>query len=105
MAEETRVPRVPPHSEEAEQSVLGSMMMDHDAVNAAVESLTPEDFYNVRHSEIFRAMVDLNREGRDIDLVTVKDRLQASGKLEAAGDMRYLTEIAAAVPSSSHIKN
>ena len=66
MAEETRVPRVPPHSEEAEQSVLGSMMMDHDAVNAAVESLTPEDFYNVRHSEIFRAMVDLNREGRDI---------------------------------------
>ena len=105
MPEEARVPRVPPHSEEAEQSVLGSMMMDHDAVNAAVENLTPEDFYNVRHSEIFRAMVDLNREGRDIDLVTVKDRLQASGKLEAAGDMRYLTEIAAAVPSSYHIKN
>ena len=61
MPEEARVPRVPPHSEEAEQSVLGSMMMDHDAVNAAVESLVPEDFYNARHSEIFRAMVDLNR--------------------------------------------
>ena len=105
MPEEARVPRVPPHSEEAEQSVLGSMMMDHDAVNAAVESLVPEDFYNARHSEIFRAMVDLNREGRDIDLVTVKDRLQSAGKLEAAGDMRYLTEIAAAVPSSYHIKN
>ena len=105
MAEENMVPRVPPHSEEAEQSVLGSMMMDRDAVNTAVESLVPGDFYNMRHSEIFEAMVDLHYANRDIDLVTVKDQLQTRGKLEAAGDMRYLTEIAAAVPSSVHIKN
>lgn len=99
------VPRVPPHSEEAEQSVLGSMMMDREAVNTAVENLSPGDFYNVRHSEIFDAMADLYYANRDIDLVTVKDQLQTKGKLEAAGDMRYLTEIAAAVPSSVHIKN
>ncbi len=105
MPEETRVPRVPPHSEEAEQSVLGSMMMDRNAVSTAVENLVPSDFYNLRHSEIFSAMMDLYHEGRDIDLVTVKDRLQVNGKLEAAGDMRYLTEVAAAVPSSVHIKN
>ena len=53
MADENLTPRVPPHSEEAEQSVLGSMLMDRDAVNVAVENLSQEDFYNLRHGEIF----------------------------------------------------
>ncbi len=62
MADENLTPRVPPHSEEAEQSVLGSMLIDRDAVNVAVENLSQEDFYNLRHGEIFGAMVDLYHE-------------------------------------------
>ena len=105
MADENLTPRVPPHSEEAEQSVLGSMLMDRDAVNVAVENLSHEDFYNLRHGEIFGAMVDLYHENRAVDLVTLKNQLEQKGKLEAAGDMKYLSQIAAAVPNSVHIKN
>lgn len=105
MADENLTPRVPPHSEEAEQSVLGSMLMDRDAVNVAVENLSQEDFYNLRHGEIFGAMVDLYHENRAVDLVTLKNQLEQKGKLEAAGDMKYLSQIAAAVPNSVHIKN
>ena len=105
MADENLTPRVPPHSAEAEQSVLGSMLIDRDAVNAAVENLTQEDFYNLRHGEIFEAMVDLYHENRAVDLVTLKNRLEQKGKLEAAGDMKYLSQIAAAVPNSVHIKH
>lgn len=105
MADENLTPRVPPHSEEAEQSVLGSMLIDRDAVNVAVENLTQEDFYNLRHGEIFGAMVDLYHENRAVDLVTLKNQLEQKGKLEAAGDMKYLSQIAAAVPNSVHIKN
>ena len=105
MADENLTPRVPPHSEEAEQSVLGSMLIDRDAVNVAVENLSQEDFYNLRHGEIFGAMVDLYHENRAVDLVTLKNQLEQKGKLEAAGDMKYLSQIAAAVPNSVHIKN
>ncbi len=104
MPDEKLIPKVPPHSEEAEQSVLGSMLMDREAVNVAAENLKPQDFYNQRHAEIFEALYDLYRDGREVDLVTLKDCLEKRGRLEAAGDMRYISQIAAAVPNSAHIK-
>ena len=104
MADEKLVPRIPPHSEEAEQSVLGSVLIDHEAVNVAAENLKAEDFYNLRHKEIFEAVLDLYQEGRAVDLVTLKSQLERRGKLEAAGDMKYLSQIAAAVPNSVHIR-
>ena len=104
MADENLVPRVPPHSEEAEQSVIGSILIDHDAVGVAAENLKPEDFYNLRHKEIFEAILDLYHDGRAVDLVTLKSQLEQRGKLEAAGDMKYLTQVAAAVPNSVHIR-
>ena len=104
MADENLVPRIPPHSEEAEQSVIGSILIDHDAVSVAAENLKAEDFYNLRHKEIFEAILDLYQEGRAVDLVTLKSQLERRGKLEAAGDMKYLTQIAAAVPNSVHIR-
>ena len=76
MAEERMTPRVRPHSEEAEQAVLGSMLMDRDAVNTVMEILESEDFYNERHRVIYRGMQDLYRENRAIDLITLKDRLE-----------------------------
>ena len=104
MADENLVPRVPPHSEEAEQSVIGSILIDHEAVGVAAENLKPEDFYNLRHKEIFEAILDLYHDGRAVDLVTLKSQLEQRGKLEAAGDMKYLTQVAAAVPNSVHIR-
>ncbi len=104
MADENLVPRVPPHSEEAEQSVIGSILIDHDAVGVAAENLKPEDFYNLRHKEIFEAILDLYHEGRAVDLVTLKSQLEQRGKLEAAGDMKYLSQVATAVPNSVHIR-
>ena len=104
MADENLVPRVPPHSEEAEQSVIGSILIDHDAVGVAAENLKAEDFYNLRHKEIFEAILDLYHDGRAVDLVTLKSQLEQRGKLEAAGDMKYLTQVAAAVPNSVHIR-
>ncbi len=104
MADENLVPRVPPHSEEAEQSVIGSILIDHDAVGVAAENLKPEDFYNLRHKEIFEAILDLYHAGRAVDLVTLKTQLEQRGKLEAAGDMKYLSQVATAVPNSVHIR-
>lgn len=104
MAEENLAPRIPPHSEEAEQSVIGSILIDHDAVAVAAENLKAEDFYNLRHKEIFEAILDLYHEGRAVDLVTLKSQLEHRGRLEAAGDMKYLSQIAAAVPNSVHIR-
>lgn len=104
MADEKLTPRIPPHSEEAEQSVLGSVLIDHEAVNIAAENLKAEDFYNLRHKEIFEAVLDLYQEGREVDLVTLKSQLERRGRLEAAGDMKYLGQIAAAVPNSVHIR-
>ena len=104
MPEDRLVPKVPPHSEEAEQSVLGSMLMDREALSLAAEKLKGEDFYNQRHGEIFEALYDLYRDGREADLVTLKSQLETRGRLEAAGDMKYISQIAAAVPNSAHIR-
>ena len=100
MPEETLVPRIPPHSEEAEQSVIGSCLIDPDALEAACEKLLPEEFYNPRHKEIFEAILDLYRQKMPVDLVTVKSRLENRGTLESAGGLKYLSQVAAAVPNS-----
>jgi len=86
MADENLVPRVPPHSEEAEQSVIGSILIDHDAVGVAAENLKAEDFYNLRHKEIFEAILDLYHDGRAVDLVTLKSQLEQRGKLDEMGE-------------------
>ena len=100
MPEETLVPRIPPHSEEAEQSVIGACLIDTDALEAACEKLLPEEFYNPRHKEIFEAILDLYRQKMPVDLVTVKSRLENRGTLESAGGLKYLSQVAAAVPNS-----
>ena len=100
MPEETLVPRIPPHSEEAEQSVIGACLIDPEALEAACEKLLPEEFYNPRHKEIFEAILDLYRQKMPVDLVTVKSRLENRGTLESAGGLKYLSQVAAAVPNT-----
>ena len=95
--------RVPPHSIEAEQSVLGSMLLDANAVMLAMETLTESDFYSPGHQKIFAAMADLNSDGQAVDLVTVLEKLNQQGTLDGAGGMEYLTTLSGLVPTTANV--
>ena len=74
--EEALLKRVLPHSIEAEQSVIGSMIMDREAITVASEIISGEDFYGRQYGVLFDAIVELNDEGKPVDLVTLQDRLK-----------------------------
>ena len=74
--DENFVKRIQPHSEEAERSVLGSMLMDRDAIVEAEDILTKEDFYQRQYGIVFEAMVELYREGKAVDLITLQNKLK-----------------------------
>ena len=80
--------RVPPHSDDAEKSLLGAMMLEREAVMMAVETLQPDDFYSSVHKALFEAMCALYAAGRPVDLVTMTDELNRRGTMEAA-DVLY----------------
>ena len=92
--------RVPPHSDEAEKSVLGAMFMDRDAVVEVIEFLHSEHFYSPKHQTIFQAMVDLYQEREPIDVVSVADRLKKAKAKEI--DKDFLTQLVNAVPTAAH---
>lgn len=102
--EEIKNMRIPPHSIEAEQSVLGSMIMDHDAVIVASEILIASDFYRPDHAQIYAAIMELYASGNPIDLITIQDKLVQKGVFEQVGGLSYITELASSVPTSAHIK-
>lgn len=105
MPDERTIPKTPPHSDDAEQSVIGSMLMDREAVEFAAENLSKEDFYSTRNGLIFDALKAIYRDGRSCDLVTLKDQLEASGHLDEVGDMKNIWAIVEAVPTSANVKN
>lgn len=102
--EEMQNMRIPPHSIEAEQSVLGAIIMDHEAVVVASEILKPDDFYRPDHAQIFAAIMELYTSSNPIDLVTIQDKLVQRGVLEQVGGLSYIAELANTVPTSAHIK-
>ena len=89
-----------PNSPEAERSVLGAMLQDPNTVNKAVEDLTPEDFYLPQHKEIFSAMLELFRQQRPVDLVTVDEELSRRGTLDGIGGTAYLIDLRMYVPTT-----
>ncbi|EIQ4024746.1 replicative DNA helicase [Staphylococcus pseudintermedius] len=93
-----------PHSHEAEQSVLGAIFLDPELMSSTQEILLPESFYRGAHQHIFRAMMDLNEDGKDIDIVTVLDRLTQEGVVNKAGGPQYLAEITSNVPTTRNIQ-
>ncbi len=115
MATRTNIPRVetklniegkiPPQNIEAEQSVLGSLLLDKDAIVKIAEVLSPEHFYREQHGEIYRAILTLYEKRQPADLVTVSDILKKAGNLELAGGTSYLTSLVNSVPTSAHIQN
>jgi len=94
--------RVPPQNIEAEQSVLGAILLDNDAINQAIEILTAEDFYRESHREIFRAMAALSERNQPVDAITLTDALRTGGVLEAVGGAGYIAELAACVPTAAN---
>jgi replicative DNA helicase len=96
--------KMQPHSIEAEQSVLGGVLLSNDAWDAIAEQVTPSDFYRPDHRLIFRQMTKLAETNEPIDPVTVAEALNASGELDAAGGFAYLAELAKETPSASNIR-
>ena len=102
--EEALVKRVLPHSVEAEQSVIGSMLLDRDAILVASEILTSDDFYQNQYGIIFDAMVELCNEGQPVDLITLQNRLKEKELPPDISSMEYVRDLIAAVPTSANVK-
>jgi len=97
--------RIPPQSLEAEQSVLGSMLIDKEVIPVVMEILKSEDFYRPDHREIYDVIIELFDKAQPIDLITVSERLKLHGKLELVGGLEYLSNIATAVPTTANVRN
>lgn len=98
------VQRIPPNSLEAEQSVLGAMLLDKEAVSTATEVVSGEDFYREAHKEIFEAVVDIYNKGEPVDLITLSERLKQRNTIEAVGGVTYLVQLQSIVPSIRNVK-
>lgn len=95
--------KVPPHSFEAEQSVLGGVMLDNQAWDRVAEAVVDQDFYSRPHRLIFKAMERLTSDSMPLDLITVSERLEREQELDAVGGFAYLAEIAKNTPSAANI--
>ncbi len=102
--EEALLKRVLPHSIEAEQSVIGSMIMDKEAIVVASEILFGDDFYSKQYGVLFDTMVELNEEGRPVDLVTLQDKLKEKDVPPEVSSLEFIRDLITAVPTSANIK-
>ncbi|MCH7951438.1 replicative DNA helicase [Patescibacteria group bacterium] len=97
--------RIPPHSDEAERSVLGALLIDREAVTSIVEFLRPEHFYTEAHNRIYRAVLDLYEESKPVDLVTLSEKLKKHKSLTKVGGSVYLTQLTSAVPTAANVEH
>src|SRR3972149_7614760 len=97
--------KVPPQSSEAEESVLGALLIDKDAVTEVMPLLQPRHFYNEKHGLIYEAILMLYEEREPIDVVTVSEKLKSQKALKKVGGMSGLTELVNRVPTSAHAVN
>ena len=103
--DETLMKRVLPHSIEAEQSVIGSMLMDREAVIAASEIIVGSDFYQHQYGVMFDAMVELFNEGKPVDLVTLQDRLKEKDVPPEVSSLDFVRDIVTMVPTSANVRS
>ena len=96
--------RVLPNDVEAEQAVLGCMIIDKDAAGSALEIVKAEDFYREDNKEIFSAIYDLYEKSKPIDVLSIKEQLRLRGTLEAVGGIEYIAELSSKVPTSANIE-
>ena len=103
--EEALVKRVMPNSLEAEQSVIGSMIMDREAIITAMEMLIIDDFYFKQYGLLFQAMVDLFDAGEPIDLVTLQAKLKAMNVPEEVSSLEFVRDLLTSVPTSANVSS
>lgn len=96
--------RIPPHSVESEQSILGSILLDKEAIITVTETIKPEDFYKEAHKIIYECMMKLNNKNEPIDLITLTEELKKQGHLEDIGGISYITSLSTIVPTTSNVK-
>lgn len=98
------ISRIPPHSVESEQSILGSIILDKDAIITVAETINPSDFYKEAHKIIYESMLSLNSNNEPIDLITLIEELRKEGHLDNVGGISYLTSLSTIVPTTSNVK-
>ncbi|ALS25830.1 replicative DNA helicase [Paenibacillus cisolokensis] len=103
MSQEAWFDRVPPQNMEAEQAVLGAVLLQSDALITAMERISSEDFYSVPHQQIFEAMIELAEDNQPIDLVTLTAHLQNRQLLEEVGGVSYLARLVSSVPTAANV--
>lgn len=96
--------RIPPHSDEAEACILGSILIDKDAIVTVAEFLRPEHFYKEANGLIYKAIFELYEERKPIDIVTLKERLKKDKNLAKVGGSAYLTSLVNTVPTAAHVE-
>ncbi|SKA97528.1 replicative DNA helicase [Caloramator quimbayensis] len=96
--------RVPPHNIEAEQAVIGAMLLDKEAIAAAAEILSGEEFYKESHKLLFQTIVEIFNKDEPVDIVTLVDVLKSREHLEVVGGVSYISSLAASVPTTSNVK-
>ncbi len=99
------ISRIPPNSEEAELCVLGSILIDNDAVLAVSEFLRAEHFYNSNYGKIYQSIMDLYEERMPLDLVTVSEKLKEQKILKKIGGKAFLTKLAGEVPTAANVES
>ena len=102
--DETLIKKIMPHSMEAEQAVIGSMLMDRDAMESALEILQPDDFYGRQYGTLFQAIRELNTENKPVDLVTLQERLKENNVPEEISSLEFVRDLVNAVPTSANVK-
>ncbi len=98
------IQKIPPHSNEAEQSVLGAMLLDKEAISSVTETIKSEDFYREAHKEIFQAIIESYNKGDAVDLITLTERLKSRKTLDVVGGVSYLTGLMDMVPVTHNVK-
>ena len=101
---ESHIDRLPPQNVEAEQSIIGAILIDNEALPKALEIIGIDDFYKTSHRKIFRSMVELFDRNEPIDLITLTDFMKRSDELEAVGGVSYLSSLVNMVPTAANIK-
>lgn len=94
--------RIPPHNDDAEKSVLGSILLDKEALFEVLEILRPEDFYSEMHKEIYSGVIELYRKNQPVDILTVSEELKKRKSLEMVGGRSYIALLSTLVPSTSN---
>ena len=98
------ISRIPPHSVESEQSILGSILLDKDAIITVSETIRPSDFYKEAHKIIYESMLKLSNKNEPIDLITLTEELKKQGHLDNVGGISYITSLSTIVPTTSNVK-